>query len=329
MKKTLMLTMILIISLLSFSKYSLENYEKNIFSGGVPRDGIPSIDNPKYEAVKKSDRFLDDRDPVFLVEIDGEVKIFPQKILVWHEIVNDVVAGKNISVTYCPLTGTVIGYFIGDTTLGVSGKLVNSNLIMYDRKTRSYFPQILGRAINGSRKGETLDSFNIYWSTWEKAKLEYPRARVLSFKTGYIRNYRKDPYGDYFDPKAYYKRGGALFPIMNEDKKYSEKELVLGIKLDADIIAVRKKSIRKKKVMNIEEEKVILVYDDGIEAPIAFLSTYKGENLEFRLVGSRIYDTNGKLWTIADMREKLEEVLAFESFWFAWSAFYPETRVYE
>ena len=117
----------------------LEVFEANIRSGGPPPDGIPPIESPTYVSIEEADGVLDDRDVVFLVDYSGEVLVYPQNILVWHEIVNEEIGGEKVSITYCPLTGSGIGFkgslSAGGTTLGTSGKLLNSNLVMYDRKT--------------------------------------------------------------------------------------------------------------------------------------------------------------------------------------------------
>lgn len=135
----------------------LDEFAKNILSGGPPKDGIPPIDKPKYVSVQKAEDFLKSDDIVFLAEYWDTIMVFPQKILVWHEIVNDEIRGEKISITYCPLTGSVIG-FKGridgfETTFGTSGKLLNSNLVMYDRATDSRFPQIPGAAVSGKETG--------------------------------------------------------------------------------------------------------------------------------------------------------------------------------
>ena len=137
----------------------------NIKAGGPRIDGIPPVDEPKYISIEKADVFLSAKDVVFVVEHNKNVYIYPQNILVWHEIVNENLDDKKISITYCPLTGSTIGYKGNisnlDTTFGTSGKLVNSNLVMYDRETMSYIPQILGVAIQGDLKGERLEEFPI------------------------------------------------------------------------------------------------------------------------------------------------------------------------
>jgi hypothetical protein len=115
---------------------------EQIVSGGPPADGIPSIDKPKFVQVQKAEEFLEDSDLVVGLNIDGEVRAYPLQILVWHEIVNDKVGGVPIAVTYCPLcfTNQVFNRTMNGGQIlefGTSGKLYNSNLIMYDRTTKS------------------------------------------------------------------------------------------------------------------------------------------------------------------------------------------------
>jgi hypothetical protein len=121
---------------------------ENAQSGGPSKDGIPSIDEPSF-VDPGNVGFLDPGDPVFGVARDGAVKAYPQKILVSHEIVNDTLDGTPVSVTYCPLTGTVQGFERGSTTFGVSGRLINNNLVMYDRASDTWWPQLLATSIPG------------------------------------------------------------------------------------------------------------------------------------------------------------------------------------
>lgn len=127
---------------------------EKVESGGPPKDGIPAIDRPQYTSAPEADQWLLPEDIVFGVSYKGLVAAYPQRILVWHEIANELVGNERISITYCPLTGTAIGFkgslaSGASSTFGVSGKLVNSNLIMYDRATDSRWPQILAKAIDG------------------------------------------------------------------------------------------------------------------------------------------------------------------------------------
>lgn len=155
--------------------------------------------------------------------------------MVWHEIVSDTIDGIPVAITYCPLTGSAIGYnrtISGKTTtFGTSGKLLNSNLVMYDRDTGSYWSQIMGLSVQGERARLYLNLYPVIRTTYEKAKQRYPHARVLSQETGHVRPYHADPYGFYDDPDGYYLSGGPFFPVLNSDQRLPDKEVVYGIRL--------------------------------------------------------------------------------------------------
>lgn len=131
-----------------------QRYWRESHSGGPGKDGIPSIDRPRFLSADTADRHLSEGDIIMGVHLNGQARAYPQNILVWHEIVNDTVGGKNVAVTYCPLTGTGVGFERGETELGVSGRLVNSNMLMYDRATDTYWPQIIATGVHGPLKGQ-------------------------------------------------------------------------------------------------------------------------------------------------------------------------------
>jgi len=320
----------------------LEEFANNIVSGGPPKDGIPSIDEPKYVSVSEADKFLEENDVVFVVDYKNNVKIFPQKILVWHEIVNDDVDGEKIAVTYCPLTGSAIG-FKGkfnsiETTFGTSGKLVNSNLVMYDRATESYWPQILGVAVTGSQKGRTLEQFPVIWTRWNKARGKYPNAVVLSRDTGFIRSYGRDPYGSYLTTNNYYDSGGAFFPVMAKDNRLEAKRIVVGVKINNSELAIVKSKIAENKIANlfIEEMPIVVIYDESLDTVRVYSRKLENRVLNFEINNGNIVDKEtGSEWNVFGKSvngvmksKKLEPVNSFDVMWFAWVAFYPQTEIY-
>ena len=119
-------------------------------SGGVPRDGIPPLDEPQFDSIADADRWLDDVQPVVSLEINGTARAYPLAILTWHEIANDTLGGVPVSVTFCPLCNSAVAFDrrVGDATLdfGVSGNLRHSDLVMWDRQTESWWQQLTGRA---------------------------------------------------------------------------------------------------------------------------------------------------------------------------------------
>ena len=162
-----------------------------IASGGPPPDGIPSIDSPKFITVGQAEGFMSDNDLILGVNINGDVKGYPLQIMVWHEIVNDNVGGTPVAVTYCPLcfTNQVFNRTVGGEILefGTSGKLYNSNLVMYDRNSNSLWSQAMAQSIVGKFAGASLDRvpFDLaYWKDWKNL---YPNSKILSKDTGNIR----------------------------------------------------------------------------------------------------------------------------------------------
>jgi hypothetical protein len=321
-------------------EWSLDDIASHIISGGPPQDGIPPIENPQYVPISHMNNFLDDDDVVFLVESSNPVKIFPQRIMVWHEIVNDEINGEKMSVTYCPLAGSVIGFNgrIGDieTSFGTSGKLVNNNLVMYDRATGSYWPQILGTAVSGDLKGKNLERFPVIWTRWKHVKSKYPNGLVLSQNTGHKRSYDKDPYGSYLQNGNYYDSGGVMFPLMATDDRFPTKKTVIGIKKEKATLAVTKDTFADLKVANlfIDDTPIVIFYDEALDTIRPYIREIKRDVLEFESRGGK-FTANGSEWTVRGepvddtlQGVNLKPIDSFDVMWFGWASFYPNTKVY-
>lgn len=261
------------------------------------QDCIPSIDNPKFESAKQSSWLRDD-DVIFGVDYKGVARAYPQRILNWHEIVNDVVAGDPIAVTFCPLCGSALAFerkvdgII--TEFGVSGKLHNSDLVMYDRYEGNLWQQITGEGIVGpaARRNEVLKQIPIATTTWGKWRKEHPNTQVLSRETGFPRNYDIYPYG------AYEENDELYFGVKNLNKKLQIKTVVYGIEVNGASKAY-------------PEDKLGTEYMEDTVGGVAirFYRTDSGEVVFFRK------DTN-------------EEIIPVRLFWFAWASFHPGTELY-
>ena len=281
---------------------------EKVESGGPPKDGIPAIDRPRYTSAPEADQWLTPEDVVFGVDYKGLVAAYPQRILVWHEIANESVGAERISITYCPLTGTAIG-FKGSlasgtsSTFGVSGKLVNSNLIMHDRASDSRWPQILAKAIDGPSTGARLQELPVVWTTWDKWKKKHPDTKVLSRSTDFLRNYGKsgDPYGSYLAMhKGYYGSEAVLFTPIFEDRQLHPKTVVVGVRDAAgNAAAVLKERLRREKRVEVQLGNRIAVvsYD-------AVLDSHS-----------------------AAVKDSGQWINSFDAMWFAWKGFYPNTQL--
>lgn len=268
-----------------------------IRAGGPPPDGIPSIDNPMFETVSEADEWLRDDELVVVLRSHETVRMYPLDILVWHEIVNDTVDSMPVLITYCPLCGSAIAFervIDGNPVeFGTSGKLYNSNLIMYDRQTESYWTQIGGQAVMGSLTGLTLEPVSINTVRWGDWKTLYPDAEVLSRQTGYSRQYGRDPYGDYYTDSR------LMFPVENRDDRLHTKEIIYGIELDGKYKAYPEKVFQNQSAFKDEVAGISITIEHDGNGAVRF---------------SR--DDNGN------------EIVKERAFWFAWVAFYPETALF-
>lgn len=181
-----------------FSKHSVPF--EDIFSGGPPKDGIPAIDTPRFVLVAEvSD--LSDTEPVIGVVHNGIAKAYPLRVLMWHEIVNDTIGGLPVAVTFCPLCNAAIVFerrHNGKTLdFGTTGKLRNSDLVMYDRQTESWWQQFLGQGIVGDMTGETLDIVPSRLESWRNFKNRAPDGLVLVPEDPASRAYGANPYVGY------------------------------------------------------------------------------------------------------------------------------------
>ena len=303
-------------------------HPKEILSGGPPKDGIPSIDNPKFQPANEADRWLNDDDLVLGLDYKGTVKAYPHRILNWHEIVNDKANGERVLITYCPLCRTGIAFKplvdSQEVEFGTSGKLYNSELVMYDRKTDSYWAQSLGKAIIGESTGQVLEKVPLDTVRWKDWKKVHPDTQVLRKQTGFIRDYDRNPYAGYEDSNRLY------FPVENRDDRLLPKKIVYGVEFGESTKAYTEDDIKRDKLVNdvVGSVPLVVVWYDDLNTVKIFESEFEGETLNFELSNNKILDNNGNEWTINDMKDKLEIVDTFGHFWFAWAAFFPETELY-
>ena len=303
--------------------YEASRLRDATISGGVTKDGIPSIDEPSF--LDASVAALPDGEIVFGVVRGDDVRAYPQRILVHHEIVNDRLDGVPVSVTYCPLTGTVLGFERGATTFGVSGTLVNSNLVMYDRATDSRWPQVLATAIEGPLEGRALREFEVVWTTWGRWRRRHPGTEVLSEDTGYARNYGIDPYGSYTPTvRGYYNRESTMFDPLATDDRLGTKAVVVGVRTAAGATAVSMDRLRGRGVVDttVGDDRFAFVHDAALDAGHAYRlpadATVESTTDAVRVDGERH----------APDALPFERRHAVEAMWFAWAGFYPETTLH-
>lgn len=323
-------------------------------SGGPPPDGIPPIDDPKFLAVDEVD-FLSEEEPVLSLEVAGETRAYPIQIMIWHEIVNDTLGSGQervpVTVTYCPLCNSGIAF---DRTLdgevfdfGTSGKLYKSALVMYDRQTESLWSQFDGNAIAGVLTGSALEMLpvsTVSWADWSKAN---PEGLVLSRDTGETRPYGQNPYPGYDDIDS------SPFAFDGEiDDRLEAKERVLGVGIGSDPVAIVLSALMDQGVVEfgLDSSRVVAWVLPGTTSALedseiaegrdvgatgVFESVLDGQELTFaRTTQGFIDNETGSAWNVLGTAtagplagSQLEPIEHVDTFWFAWAAFAPETRV--
>lgn len=323
-----------------------------IIAGGPPPDGIPPIDKPVFVSPAAADAWLKPTEPVLGFRIGSDARAYPLQILIWHEIVNDVVGGRSVVVTFCPLcnTGLVFDRVVSGTRLdfGTSGKLWKSDLLMYDRETHSLWSQMEGRAVVGARAGARLTPLPANTLAYEDFKQAYPGGRVLSRETGASRAYGRNPYEGYDEAQSR--------PFLFQgapDPRRPPKERVVGVTLGGVARAYPWPILARRGVAHDDwgGEKLVVFYRPGalsaldqsqidasraVGATAVYSRVVDDRALAFEPVPAGFRDAEtGSVWNLVGRAvsgplsgRELRPLPHVDAFWFAWAAFHPATTVY-
>lgn len=324
----------------------------------VAEDSIPAVDHPKLAPVSAV-TYLKPQEPVIEVTVRGDARAYPLQILMWHEIINDVVGGVPLSVTFCPLCYTALVYERPKidgryTTFGTSGKLFNSNLVMYDRVSDSLWPQVTGQAVSGSAAGAVLERHAAQIVSWDEFRTSFPAGKVLTRNTGYNRPYGENPYPGYddIDSQPFLFTGRV-------DGRLAAVERVLGVSMDGQSVAfpyLRLQDVARARLATVNTRvaghPLLVLWRRGatsaLDAPTIPRSREVGSAAAFvRRVGDRVlvFESRGRHLVDRQTRSRwdqfgravagslkgaaLRSADFTDSFWFDWAAFHPSTRVWQ
>ena len=328
-----------------------------IISGGPPPDGIPPIDDPVYEAVDDAADWLDDTSPVMVVDVEGDVRAYPLAILTWHEIVNDVVGGVPLVVTYCPLCNSALVFERtvagpdGEEVLdfGTSGRLYLSNLVMYDRQHRNLWTQFEGEGVVGERfLGTQLTRLPAWLFGFGELRDLHPDAQVLSRETGYARDYGRNPYTGYDTPD------NSPFLFRGElDERFPPMTRFVGL-AGEEAVAVPLDELEDERVTTVELDgrDIAVVWAPGQSSALdtpsidagrdvgqtaAFVAELDRATVELApadedgrfvdTVTGSTFDLRGRALDGPLAGEQLTAIPHDDTFWFVWVAFRPDTVV--
>jgi len=325
-----------------------------IMSGGPGKDGIPSIDEPRFESLSDARSWQDERAPVIALQVGSEARAYPLAVLMWHEIVNDTLGGVPVVVTFCPLCNTALVFereLAGvEYDFGTTGNLRFSDLVMYDRQTESWWQQATGEAIVGVLTGTRLPFVPSQIVSLGGFATSQPEGIVLSRETGHSREYGRNPYVGYdtVDQNPFLFRGVI-------DGRLSPMERVVTVSIAGEAVAYPYSEVAKMEVVHDEVggTPIVVFWQAGVssalDAPLidegrdigatgVFSPLVDGRRLRFEraAVDGRIVDHETRsIWNILGLatggplaNQRLGAVGHGDHFWFAWAAFEPETRIW-
>jgi len=291
----------------SKQRVPLEEFE----SGGPPKDGIPAIDEPRYTRANEVE-FLADREPVIEITVEGESRAYPLQILTWHEIVNASFGDTPVAVTFCPLCNTAIAFDrrIDGRVLdfGTTGKLRDSDLVMYDRQTESWWQQFSGEALVGTLAGTKLRQLPARIVSWRDFRRAYPSGLVLNRETGFLRDYGTNPYAGYDDIAS-----PPIFTARNaDDDRLPPKARVVYVEVGKDAIAVPFPALTERRTITVQTDdgELVVRWRPGVASALDASAIAEGRD-----VGAASVLLDG------------EPVPFTEPFWFAVAAFRPDIEI--
>ena len=317
----------------------------DIVDGGVGPDGIPALDNPSFEG-HPGPSTPDPQQLVVGIRIGDQVRAYPHDILDWHEIINDTFLVEDepqpLSLSYCPLTGTAMLWkpfdYMTNPTFGTSGTLYYSNLVLYDRETKTLWSQMLEQGIRGLNVTDIPERLPVVETTWETWSSMYPGTRVLSRDTGYSRDYDDYPYDNYREDNS------ILFPVPNlEDGRLHRKQRVLGINVgdhskvypignfangievlndrvgNMDVVVAGSKDKNLGVVFNRQLEDCTVLDFESVQGSLPVVMR-DSEGNEWDLFGEAVSGPR--------KGEQLEKTNSYVAYWFAWTAFFPGSEIH-
>jgi hypothetical protein len=335
-----------------FSRHKVPLEE--IVSGGPPKDGIPAIDRPNFVSVSSADEWLSPREPVVVVVEATEAKAYPLQILMWHEIVNDVVGGRPVAVTFCPLCNTALAF---DRRLdgrlldfGTTGRLRHSDLVMYDRQTESWWQQATGEGIVGWFAGRELKFVSAPLVSWKTFKSAHPKGLVLSRETGFDRPYGENPYTRYDESTG---SPISRFFLGKSDPRLPAMERVVAVSLAGEEVAYSFRGLRQRPAINdvVGGVPIAVFWMPGTSSALDESSIPKGRDVGStgvfdRRLGDRTlefepgkegrfrdkvtrseFDLLGRATSGPLDGQALKPIPHGNHFWFAWGVFKPRTRI--
>ena len=310
---------------------------QEIFWGGVTVDGIPPLEHPNFITPDEAAAWIGPKDRIIGVEINGDARAYPRRIIDWHEMVNDTVGGVPVSLAYCTLCGSAILYDgrVGDEVyrFGTSGLLYRSNKLMYDRTTNTLWEQFTGEPVWGDLVGSgiQLDVLPVVHTTWDEWLAEHPDTLVLDIETGHARDY-----GEGVAYARYFASSGLMFPVPDRSGPIAVKDSVYAVRLNDQVVGYP--------ILLLGAED-FLQDEIGGDPVVVFATADRSGGRAYAAPPDRVvaYDAekgvatteDGSTWQVTESAlvgpsgEELERLPGHNAFWFALVNHAPRFRLYE
>ncbi len=314
--------------------------------GGVPIEGIPALDQPVHVPAAQA-IYLTAEERVFGVSLGGETRAYPLRILDWHEMLNDVVGGQPVTLSYCTLCGSGVLYATrnsipgqagGSWTFGTSGLLYRSNKLMVDRQTRTLWSNLTGEPVIGKLAGgdggevPRLAVLPLTLTTWKDWRDHHPETTVLALDD-LRRRYRYE----YLPGAAGRQRTGVSFPSGPPGPGLDPKAEIYAVRLGERAKAYPLERVLAARVINdrLGDEPVVVVADPASGAVRAY---HRGDRTFAPAGAGRLVDGDGQRWQVGEdalIPERAQPTAAplvrlpgHQAFWFGWHAFFPHAELY-
>ncbi|MEM9584334.1 MAG: DUF3179 domain-containing protein [Pseudomonadota bacterium] len=303
--------------------------------GGVRKDGIPSLDNPKLTSADKAIYMRGD-DLIFGVSINGDTRAYPLRIMGWHEMFNEVIGGVPVALAYCTLCGSGILFETKvkgrnrPFVFGSSGFLYRSNKLMFDRQTNSLWNQFTGKPVVGKLANRRIELKQrpVVITTWDAWRAQNPQTKILSLDTGHRRDYGSGVvYAEYFGSNQ------LMFPTNVDQRKHKQKDYVFGIRKFGGAKAWPLRAFRRRKVINdgMLDTPLVLIGD----AKSRTVRAYERGGLSFKQKGGGLVSNDGQTWRVTEDAlisgaTQLPRVAGHIAYWFAWNGYLgAESELYK
>lgn len=306
----------------------------------VTYGAIPSLYRPEYIRVIDADLAMDRNDPVFIVQFPDGPRIYPQRIMVWHIVLNELFDDIAYAITYCPITGTLAAYradFGGlNLIFDAEGRLFEGNAVLIDRNSGSLWLQMLGMAFDGPMRGRGMPTLPVFWTTWGAAKRIYPNAPVLAIPKEGTRAYARDPYGNYLKKGTYYDNDLLGYRVARKDKRFAVKNPMLGMELNGELLAVDISYVKKKGVVNffLGAEPLLAVHDRTLDVVRIFNRQLWDKPSLFVYDQGQLTDLSSRsIWNPATGKAvsgnmenaSMKEYYGIYAMWYSWYSINPES----